>query len=50
MTKLLEQAVAHLRQLPDDMQDTAARAIISQIEEEPEPGDLEAVAEGSRRV
>jgi len=46
MTKLLEQAVAHLRQLPDDMQDSAARAIILQIEEEAEPGDLEAIAEG----
>jgi hypothetical protein len=46
MTKLLEQAIAHLRQLPEDMQDTAARALISQLEEEPEPGDLEAIAEG----
>jgi hypothetical protein len=28
MTKLLEQAIRHLRQLPDDMQDTAARAAV----------------------
>jgi hypothetical protein len=46
MTKLLEQAIEHLRQLPEEMQDTAARALISQLEEEPEPGDLEAIAEG----
>lgn len=46
MTKLLEQAIAHLRQLPDDMQDTAARALISQLEEELDPGDAVAIAEG----
>jgi hypothetical protein len=43
MTKLLEQAIRHLRQLPDDMQDTAARVLIAQLEEEPEPGDLQAI-------
>jgi predicted transcriptional regulator len=42
MTKLLEQAIERLRQLPEDMQDTAARALISQLEEEPELGDREA--------
>ena len=46
MTKLLEQAIQRLRQLPDDMQDTAARALIAQLEEEPQPGDLEAIAAG----
>jgi predicted transcriptional regulator len=46
MTKLLEDAIARLRQLPADMQDTAARALISQLEEEPEPGELKAIAEG----
>ena len=46
MTKLLEQAIAQLRQLPEDMQDTAARALIAQMEEEPEPGELAAIAEG----
>jgi len=46
MTKLLEQAIQHLRQLPDDMQDSAARALMSQFEEEPEPGDLEAIKQG----
>jgi hypothetical protein len=46
MTKLLEQAVKWLRQLPDDMQDTAARALMAQLAEEPEPGELDAIAEG----
>jgi hypothetical protein len=46
MTKLLEQAIQRLRQLPDDMQDTAARVLISQLEEEPEAGDLEAIKQG----
>ncbi len=46
MTKLLEQAIQRLRQLPDDMQDSAARVLISQLEEEPEPGDLEAIKRG----
>lgn len=46
MTKLLEQAIRHLRQLPADMQDTAARALMAQLEEEPEPGDLEAIKRG----
>ena len=46
MTKLLQQAIAHLRQLPDDMQDAAARAIMLQLEEDPEPGELEAIVEG----
>ena len=44
MTKLLEEAIHRLRQLPDTMQDSAARAVIQQLEEEPEPGDREAVA------
>lgn len=46
MTKLLEEAVDRLRQLPASMQDSAARALIMQLEEEPEPGDLAAIAEG----
>jgi hypothetical protein len=46
MTKLLEQAIGRLRQLPPDVQDNAARALISQLEEEPEPGDLEAIKKG----
>jgi predicted transcriptional regulator len=46
VTKLLEQAVQRLRQLPDTVQDSAARVIIAQLEEEPEPGDLEAIRAG----
>lgn len=33
MTKLLEQAVAQLRELPDDMQDKAARQLIRYVDE-----------------
>jgi hypothetical protein len=46
MTKLLAQAIALLRLSPPDAQDSAARVLISQLEEEPEPGDLEAIKEG----
>jgi hypothetical protein len=46
MSKLLEEAIHRLRQLPQPMQDTAARAVILQLEEEPEFGDAEAIAEG----
>jgi hypothetical protein len=46
MTKLLEQAIQRLRQLPDNVQDSAARVLISQLDEEPEPGDLEEIKEG----
>ena len=50
MTKLLEQAIEQLRQLPEGMQDSAARAVMLQLEEEPEPGDLEAIAEGRAQI
>jgi hypothetical protein len=46
MTKLLEQAIARLRQLPDNVQDSAARVLIAQLDEEPELGDLKAIKEG----
>lgn len=46
MTKLLQEAIDRLRKLPDSMQDRAARALIMQLEEEPEPGDHEAITEG----
>jgi hypothetical protein len=46
MTKLLDAAIERLRQLPATMQDSAAQAVIRQLEEEPEAGDREAVAEG----
>lgn len=48
MTKLLEEAIDRLGQLPPAMQDSAARALILQLEEEREVSDHEAVAEGRR--
>jgi hypothetical protein len=48
MTKLLDEAIERLRRLPARMQDSAARTLILQLEEEPEAGDREAVAEGRR--
>ena len=50
MTKLLDQAIQQLRQLPEEMQDSAARAVMLQLEEDPEPGDLEAIAEGRAQI
>jgi hypothetical protein len=38
MTKLLQHAFERLRQLPENMQDSAARVLIAQLEEEPGPG------------
>ncbi len=48
MTKLLKEAIDRLRQLPPSVQDNAARALITQLEEEPEPADVAAIAEGQR--
>ncbi len=39
MTKLLEEAFGRLRELPDEMQDHAARQLLRRLEEEPEPDD-----------
>lgn len=46
MTKLLDDAFDRLRQLPETVQDIAARALMTQLEEEPEPGDREAITAG----
>jgi len=46
MTKLLQQAIERLRKLPSAAQDSAARALIQQLEEEPELGDREAIEDG----
>jgi predicted transcriptional regulator len=46
MTKLLEQTIERLRHLSENLQDSAARALISQLGEEPEPGDLEDIKKG----
>jgi hypothetical protein len=48
MTELLHQAIQRLQQLPPAAQDSAARALMQQLEEEPEPGDREALEEGRR--
>jgi hypothetical protein len=48
MIKLLEEAIDRLRQLPDEMQESAARSIIRTLEEDPEPADYEAIAEARR--
>ena len=48
MTKLLEETISRLRELPEDVQDMAARQLLRQLEEEPEAGDLEAVQAGRR--
>ena len=37
-----------LRTLPKDVQDTAARQLIRLFDEEPEPGDREAIEHGRR--
>jgi hypothetical protein len=50
MTKLLELAIRRLRELPEDMQDSAARALILQMEEDPELGDEEAVDTGRQDI
>jgi hypothetical protein len=39
MTKLLAQAIDALRQLPEDMQDAAARALIFRLDNEMEIDD-----------
>ncbi len=46
MSELLEQAVRRLRQLPEPMQECAARAVILQLDEEPDLNDREAVDVG----
>jgi len=45
-TKLLKQAMERLSQLPPAAQDSAARVLISQLQEEPEHGDREAIEQG----
>lgn len=49
MSQLLEDAISRLRNLPDFMQDLAARQLIRnvQFEEEAQAEDIEAIEEGS---
>jgi hypothetical protein len=48
MTKLLDEAFDRLRELPEEMQESAARSIMRTLEEEPEPGDIDAIQEARR--
>jgi predicted transcriptional regulator len=50
MTRLLQEAIDRLRQLPESLQDNAARALITQLEEEAEPEDLAAIEEGRMEI
>ena len=50
MIKLLQEAIDRLRHLPDSVQDNAARALITQLEEEPQPGDAGAIEEGRAEI
>lgn len=50
MSKLLEEAISRLRTLPEEMQDLAARQVIRQLEEEPEPGDIADIKEGRAQI
>ena len=50
MTKLLEEAINRLKELPESLQDSAARALIMQLEEEPEPGDLAAISKARSEI
>lgn len=50
MSKLLEQAIERLRELPEKMQDSAARALMLQIEEQPDFGDGEAISVGRAEI
>ena len=48
MTKLLEKAIEELRELPDDMQDKAARQLIQYVEEVTDDSERGAIIEGRR--
>jgi hypothetical protein len=47
MTALLERALAAASALPDDVQDEAARAVLSYIGQEPSPFELTSDDEGA---
>jgi len=48
MTKLLEKAIEGLRELPDDMQDKAARQLIQYFDEVTDDAERGAIIEGRR--
>jgi hypothetical protein len=45
MTKLLERAIEGLRELPDDMQDRAARQLIHYVDEVTDDGECEDISQ-----
>jgi hypothetical protein len=47
-TKSLQAAIECLQQFPPDVQNKVARVLLSRLEEEPEPGDLEAIEEARK--
>jgi hypothetical protein len=48
MIKLLEKAIEGLRELPDDMQDKAARQLIQYVDEVTDDAERGAIIEGRR--
>ena len=48
MTKLLEEAIARLRKMPDAVQDLAAQRLLHHVDETPEPDELAAIEQGRR--
>ena len=48
MIKLLEKAIEGLRELPDDMQDRAARQLIQYVDEVTDDSERGAIIEGRR--
>jgi hypothetical protein len=46
MTEQFQEVIERLLQLSTDTQDSAGCVLLSQLEEEPEPGDLEAIRDG----
>lgn len=48
MTDLLDEAIERLRALPEPLQDSVARAVILQLEEQPDSGDIDAIETGRR--
>jgi hypothetical protein len=46
MTKLLEEVIARLRNMPDAVQDLAASRLLRHVDDEPESDELNAIAGG----
>ena len=48
MSKMLEQAIARLRKMPDAVQDLAAQRLLQHVDDTPETDELAAIDEGRR--